>query len=64
MKPLTKAQAEKFFDLVSKTGSPRGGTRVIARLQLNAFVEKHGKDACQAIYDAAMTKRSAKRKKK
>lgn len=61
-KTLTGALREKFLDLVRQTGSHYNGVRVIARLNLNSFVLKHGEDQCKATYDDEMAKRKKKRK--
>jgi hypothetical protein len=64
MTPLTAAQIRKFKALIEATGSQRNGERVVARIQLNAFVHKHGQDACKAAYDLLKpTKRTTRRKR-
>lgn len=50
-KPLTARQYEEFEDLVDRVSSQNGGVRVIARLQMRRFVDKHGKDRCDCAYE-------------
>jgi hypothetical protein len=57
---LTLAQRDQFLHLVAMTGSRANSDRVMARLRLNKFVIKHGKDACQEAYDAEQAKRKKK----
>lgn len=57
-KKLSTVQRAKFFRLIDATGSHYNGERVVARLRLNRFVLVHGKDACQAAYDAAKIKQA------
>lgn len=59
---LSKAERRKFLELLDKTGSRDNGDRVLARLQMNRFVLKVGKDVCQRFYDDYKGK-VAKRKK-
>jgi len=59
-KLLTGADRRKFFDLIDKTGSRYNGERVVARLQLNAFVIKKGEDICKATYLDEKDKRKRK----
>lgn len=64
MKALTRKQAEEFFKLVRRTEQSGfdNADRVIARIELKTFVEKHGDAACRAVFDAAMKKQKAKKK--
>jgi len=48
----TKEELRKFKRLYDKTGSLNGGTRVIARLEMNDFVKEHGKEKCDAMFEA------------
>lgn len=57
---LTAAQAKKFNELVDDTSSRDQLERIKARLRLNRFVIRHGKEAC----DEAFKKENARRKRK
>lgn len=51
VRPLTPFQYEAFEDLVDRVSSQNNGTRVIARLEMRRFVDKHGKDRCDLAYE-------------
>jgi hypothetical protein len=51
-KPLTDEQIEQFVNLIGDAGSKTGNQRLLARLQLNSFVHRHGADACKAAFDS------------
>jgi hypothetical protein len=60
-KKLTTAEARKFNKLVDGVGSRDQLERITSRLALTRFVKEHGKEACDAAFDAE-NKRRAKRK--
>ena len=53
-KELTKEERAKFFRLSAACANPDQVKRLTTRLKLNKFVIEHGKDACQAAWDAAI----------
>lgn len=59
---LTAAQRRKFNDLVALVSSKDQLRRLTARLRLNKFVMEHGKDACQAAFDAETARLKKARK--
>lgn len=50
-KPLTARQYEEFENLVDRVSSHNGGERVIGRLQMRRFVEKHGEARCDLAFE-------------
>ena len=46
---FTQAEYEEFIQLRDLTGSYNQVERVTGRLRLPAFVEKHGRDKCDAM---------------
>lgn len=50
----TTAELEEFKRLYMATGSYDNAQRVIARIDLREFLEKHGKDKCNAMYEKLM----------
>lgn len=56
-KQLTKAQARKFNDLVDGCSSQDQMTRIRSRLKLTEFAAEHGKEACDAEFEAENKRR-------
>ncbi len=52
MARLTKEERAKFFRLSAACSDRDQLKRLTARLKLNRFVIVHGKEACQAAWDA------------
>lgn len=48
---LTDLQYAKFVELVNGVSSQNNGTRVLARLDMRRFVEKHGKEVCDRAFE-------------
>lgn len=48
--PWTKAEFARFDRLTMKASSPHQLTRIMGRLALQKFVEKHGKEKCDAMF--------------
>lgn len=48
---LTDLQYAKFVELVDKVSSQNNGVRVIARIDMRQFVEKHGKEVCDRAFE-------------
>lgn len=67
MTDLTPKQKLIFHTLVNGVGSAGQLTRIRARLNLSAFVEKHGKEACDKAFaeeTVRLEKRAARLDKK
>lgn len=63
-KPYTPALLRKFDRLTAKLSSPRQMDRIDARVvEVPAFVEKHGKDVCDAMFEE-LQRRDAKKKRR
>lgn len=63
MARLSKSERQEFLRLVDNVNSPTNGVRVIGRLRMRTFVDKHGEDVCKAFYDeysAKLKKRNSK----
>jgi hypothetical protein len=60
---LSKKQFERFEDLVNDVSLPSGrftnGRRVIGRLRMREFVEKHGTEACDVAFKKIMEQTNA-----
>lgn len=54
---LTAALARKFNDLVDGCSSQNQMTRIRSRLALTVFVTEHGKEACDAAFEAENKRR-------
>jgi len=50
MKP-TKQQIEKFDELLSMTESQHQMTRITGRLKMKRFIEEHGKELCDLMFE-------------
>jgi len=61
---LTAAQARKFNGLVDGVGSAGQMTRIRSRLTLNQFVSEHGKEACDAEFQAENRRRAAESRRR
>lgn len=51
VKALTAEQYAKFVKLVRDVSSQNNGVRVIARIDMRQFVEKHGKASCDRAFE-------------
>lgn len=62
-KPYTKEELREFDRITNMLSSPRQMVRLDARLTLvPAFVEKHGKEKCDAMFEV-LKARDAKKEK-
>lgn len=50
----TKEEFDEFKRIYIATGSYDGGKRVIARIDMSAFIKNHGKDKCDAMHAKLM----------
>lgn len=46
----TPADLEEFDRITMNASSPDQMTRIIARLELRKFIDKHGRAACDAMF--------------
>jgi hypothetical protein len=60
---LAPAARREFLKLVDEVNSHYNGTRVIGRLKLRTFIDKHGREACDEFYNAYQAKLKARMKK-
>ena len=52
----TKKELDEFDDLTMQTSSKYQMERINGRMALNRFVEKHGKEKCNAMFEVLMRK--------
>jgi len=50
--PLDKNAKRRFLRLVDKSNSLNNGDRVIGRIEMRGFLDKHGEAQCRAFYTA------------
>lgn len=51
----TTADYQEFKKLYFATGSHNQVKRIAARMDMNEFISKHGRDKCDAMFDKMMT---------
>jgi hypothetical protein len=50
-KPYTRKLFRQFDRLTQKASSPHQVKRIMGRMELNGFIQKHGKDVCDAMWE-------------
>lgn len=53
---FTEVELKEFDRLTWATGHPHQLTRIAARFDLQAFVNRHGNDKCNAMFEALKKK--------